>query len=162
MENVENSNNDQQVAFQARLNDVNAFSPQALVKPPVKDETYRRVEQLGAKTFGEHFFGAYEMIMGERDVFVIAPEEFFFREEGLNGKLTEQQEKAQKDFFFAQQQLQLDFYRKNMGIFSVDGIVSTLQNMDKDIDPEVLKEALLPSVEEAVKGKDAILHKTIL
>jgi hypothetical protein len=128
----------------------------------VKDETYYRVEKLGAKSFGENFAGAYEMIMGERDIFVINPEEFFFHEEGLNGKLTEQQKKAQRDFLTAQENLYLDFFRKNIGIFSVDSIVSTLQDMKEEIDPEVLKVAISPSVGEVIEGKPGLLRKDIL
>lgn len=152
MEVLDNSNNDSPITFGDLLSYHNSlvepFSAQALVKKPVKDETYIRISQLGTQKFGENFAGSHELIMGERDISIVNPEEFFFHEEGLNGgKLTSEQEKARRDFLSKQEDLYLSFYRKNMGLFSVDGVVSTIQGMKEEIDPEVLKESLLPKSE---------------
>jgi hypothetical protein len=147
MDSIQNSNNvpfsPQEVVYPFSPQEVvYPFSPQALVKSPVKDHIYKSVERLGAKFFGECFFAAHELVRRKRNVDVVCPEEFFFSQEGLNGKLNEKQEKARRDFLAAQENLFLDFYRKNMDIFTTDVIVSTLQNMKGDIDEEVLKLSL--------------------
>lgn len=127
--------------------------------------TYQtKVEALGTKAFGENFAGAYEMIMGERDVHVTSPEEFFYHETRAQGKLTPEQEKARREFLIAQENLFLDFYRKNMGIFSAKGIGEALAKLEgRDIDREVLENTFprSPSIDEALRGKKGILHKEI-
>jgi len=75
------------------------------------------------------FAGTYEMHLGERDLFVVNPEEFFRTAEELE-TVTETLKKLQRDFHTQQEDLFLKFYRANMAAFGSRVIAKTIANLE--------------------------------
>lgn len=162
MESVENSNLDPKSPPIGRQSNspqvpVDFLLPSSMVQKLVKDETYFRIRSMGTKLFGERFAEAHENALSDCDrdvcvvhqaICVIHPDEFFFHAEALNNnKLTEEQERIRKEFQRAQNLLYIDFIRRNLELFSVDSVVSTIQSLKRDIDEDVLGQSLHPSSE---------------
>lgn len=155
MESIQNSNLDPKsppIGRQTNSLQVPAefLLPSSMVQKLEKDGMYYRIRSMGTKLFGERFAEAYENALSDpnRETCVIHPDEFFFHAEALNNnKLTEEQERIRKEFQRAQNLLYIDFIRRNLELFSVDSVVSTIQSLKRDIDEDVLGQSLHPSSE---------------
>jgi len=93
------------------------------------------------------FVGNYEIHLGERDLFVVNPGEFFHTAKELETE-TWTLKKLQRDFHTQQEDLYLKFYRDNLPAFGSRVIAKTIARLrGVDID-EALVEDLIKGLED--------------